>query len=86
MPYVMLKNWAVVSSGDNYAAPETVTKYLTGNVFGHPNFEDGTQVDTSRLVELDVENGVAKTISRIYRLGNMKDEYATYLNRRKNGS
>jgi hypothetical protein len=83
MAYVLIKNWAVVSSGNQYSAPETTFQFLRGNVFGHPNYPDNSQVDTSRLVFLDVENGVATTLSRVYRLGNMADEYATYLSKRK---
>lgn len=41
---------------------------LTGEVYGHPNFGDGTVVTTSRLMSVDFEKMQAETLNTIYKL------------------
>lgn len=43
---MILKNWSIIH--DAYDAPELGGR-LHGRVYGHPNFEDGTHVRTSRI-------------------------------------
>lgn len=42
---------------------------LRGVVHGHPSLVDGGDIVTSQLVYLDTSNGLARTASRWYRLG-----------------
>lgn len=42
---------------------------LVGAVYGHPRFEDGTYVRTSRVVKLDKATGEAVTRNTEYVLG-----------------
>lgn len=50
---VRLKNWSVFASNDNgFMPPELISLHLQGNVYGHPRFNDGDPVNTSRIVDL----------------------------------
>ncbi|MEO3433623.1 DUF6634 family protein [Inquilinus sp. CAU 1745] len=42
---------------------------LIGVVTGHPRLQDGGWITTSQLVWIDEQRGVARTVSRYYRLG-----------------
>ena len=42
---------------------------LLGSAFGHPNIFDGQASISSELFYFDPEGGIARTISRWYRLG-----------------
>lgn len=37
----------------DWRAPELFTYHLQGNAYGHPRFEDGDPVNTSRIVEVN---------------------------------
>lgn len=51
---VTLRDWFVQAQpSDPFKAPEQVVKYLTGNVEGHPKFEDGDKVSTSAIVDAE---------------------------------
>lgn len=64
-----LENWSLEESPID---PER--RVLWGNVYGHPRFEDGTLVRTSRVVEANVEERWAKTLNTDYTLGISFDE------------
>lgn len=42
---------------------------LMGRVFGHPDHEDGADIQTSPILAFDEERGYARSSSRWYRLG-----------------
>lgn len=69
-----LENWYLTyTPTDLYKAPETLVK-LAGNVYGSPNFADGTFIYTSRIV--DVKNELVYTASgSVYELGAASPEY-----------
>lgn len=71
-----LENWSVVSpQTDPYKAPELCSLVLRGNVYGHPNFEDGKEIITSTIVET-TDDGKIKTYSgNVYELGEVDPEY-----------
>ena len=47
---VVMKNWVLITNNEGgYRAPELVVEQLTGNVYGHPRFEDGHEVTTTRI-------------------------------------
>lgn len=81
---VRIENWSIVSHTP-YASPEADVKYLSGNVYGHPRFQDGEIITTSRLIKMDIPNGLAETVSRLYELGEINPEYGAYLKERENG-
>lgn len=78
---VRIENWSIISKTP-YASPEADVKYLQGKVYGHPRFEDGYEITTSRLIKTDLENNLAETLSRIYELGQVDPEYAKFLEKR----
>jgi hypothetical protein len=47
--------------------------HLTGRVHGHPLIADGRQIATSQLFYLNEELGLARSLSRWYRLGARRD-------------
>jgi hypothetical protein len=53
---------------DNWAFSIEPRRRLIGTVTGHPRLPDGW-ITTSPLVWIDPDRGVARTISRYYRLG-----------------
>lgn len=65
----VLKNWSVFSKPKHgYMPPELQPKYLQGNVYGHPDFEDGRNINTSPIDEIldcgDHKEIVTRTGSR----------------------
>ena len=53
MGTVRLKNWSIFNRSPNpFAAPEISTFHLQGNVYGHPNFNNGDPVQTSRIISI----------------------------------
>lgn len=75
----LLTNWSFrqsVVSVDPYMAPEHVKIYLNGDVYGHPNFADATNITTSSIVSVDSETGTVTTKSGSrYVLGSVDVEY-----------
>lgn len=53
----VLENWTLFAD------------HLNGNVYGHPRFEDGHPVITSMVMEINEEEGWAKTMNTDYKLG-----------------
>lgn len=71
-----LENWSIITNSKNpFFAPELQSRSLHGNVYGHPNFNDGDPVSTSTLKEFDYKNRVAKTRNTEYELGKISEEY-----------
>lgn len=49
----VLKNWSVFSKPKyGHMPPELQPKYLQGAVYGHPEFEDGRNINTSPIDEI----------------------------------
>lgn len=44
-----LKNWFVTSNQDGWTPPECVSYFLSGNVYDHPNFQDGDPITSSSI-------------------------------------
>lgn len=50
---IRIKNWSVFSMNDNgFTAPELISFHLQGDVYGHPRFDDGVPISTSRITDL----------------------------------
>ena len=67
-----LENWSAVS--DPYQVPEIAGYYLHGIVYGHPRFDDGSEVTTSRIVGI-IGDEVLTHSGNLYELGNADSEY-----------
>lgn len=79
---VRLENWAVHLDQGGYRAPETCMRYLSGEVFGHPRFEEGKKVSTGHLVGfpfMDDDHWFVKTRRTVYQLGKPSPEYLAWL-------
>lgn len=57
---VLIKDWAIIKRS---------VPCLVGRTIGHPDITDNRAACTTELFYLDEERGVARTMSRWYRLG-----------------
>lgn len=73
-----LEEWSVCTRPkDPYQAPELWSTILSGKVYGHSKFPDGTIIDTSTLVK--VEGRIAYTYSGTqYELGAPEEKYVEW--------
>lgn len=87
-----LKNWSVTSNNNGFMAPEMMKFYLQGNVYGHPRFNDGDPVTTSRIIEINDKGDYKECITRsgsVYELykedvdSSAEKEYPNYYDRLK---
>jgi len=78
----VLKNWAVFSDSNPYTPPECHKIYLKGNVYNHPEFNNGSFIQTSTVTK--VKGNVIYTKSgSIYRLENPDAEYLDWCKKTK---
>lgn len=63
MPAIRLENWSMSEDGDAYTPPENRRRRLHGQVYGHPRFADGDQINTSNVLKFDPKERTAKTYS-----------------------
>ena len=60
-----LKNWSVTSDVDvRFTPPELMHYHLQGEVYGHPRFDDGIFVVTSRIIEINDKGDYKEVITR----------------------
>lgn len=64
LPAVAINNWAIA---------QRPVPCLMGRTLGHPSIGDGRPALSSELFYLDPERGIARTMSRWYRLGTRVD-------------
>lgn len=77
---VRLENWSMIFDQNPYLPPEVVRGRLVGFAYGHPRFEDGEQIVTSPIVEINVRKGKATTHSGSeYTLGRPHPEWVEWL-------
>ena len=61
---ISLKNWRMLTAPcSGYTPPELMDTLMSGNVYNHPEHEDGTLVTTSYVVNVDKENKTITTYS-----------------------
>ena len=76
---IRLENWSMLD-GNPYLADEIKEGFLLGSVYGHSEFEDGEQIVTSCIIEINVRRGLAKTSSGSeYILGRPHPEWVLWL-------
>lgn len=75
--YPVLQNWYITEPYnkvlDAYTPPELRDKAISGEVYNHPNFEDGTRVLTSTVIR--IKGMMAETLNSKYVLGVPEKEY-----------
>jgi hypothetical protein len=64
---IRIENWEVITN------PFKMKQYLHGEVYGHPEFQDGRAVTTSSLMDLRDDVAVTKS-GTVYRLGKRKNQ------------
>jgi hypothetical protein len=76
MKPIMIVDWSVVSrTAHPYQAPELGYPALQGKAYGHPKFEDGTLITTSKIIgKTECENSIL-TKNSLYVLGAIDTEY-----------
>lgn len=78
-PIVRVENWSVVGSvvyfGFRKLEPGA---RLTGDVIGHTNLRNGT-IYTSAILSIDLANHLVETHNSIYRLGEVSEDYARWM-------
>lgn len=77
---IRIREWAVrPGTDDPYMPPEHMGIRLSGKVYGHPEFRDGSKVDTSRIVSVEGRTITAES-GRIYVLeGEPESEYLKWM-------
>jgi len=71
---MILENWSLVFK-DPYQAPELQRPALHGDVYGHPNFEDGSTVTTSTIVGITDDEKIITHSGSEYELGEVDPRY-----------
>lgn len=77
-----LENWSIgCAELDPYRAPESQKKVLYGQIYDDEKerWNDGTNIRTSTIVELDIKNNSAKTLNTKYILGEPSKDYLEWL-------
>lgn len=73
---MILENWIILSvDTDPFAAPETRTTSLHGEVFGHPGFREGQTITTSAIVGKTAKDEIRTRSGSVYTLGQVRTEY-----------
>ena len=73
---IRIENWVVsLYPSDPYTPPELKSQVLSGEVFGHPRFEDGDVITTSALTGLNEAGEVVTLSGSAYSLGVPRTEY-----------
>lgn len=75
-----LENWSIVSTQTNesYIAPEYRKRHLVGEVFDHPVFWNGKEIETSSIQQAEGKVVVTRTGTR-YELGQPDPNYLDWL-------
>tara|TARA_Y100000310_G_C20029021_1_gene510918 strand:- start:68 stop:373 length:306 start_codon:yes stop_codon:yes gene_type:complete len=78
---IYMDNWSFgfQHCGDPYQPPEVGHQVLQGEVNGHPDFPDGTQIHTSRAIRTEVwENNELVVITKSGTEYHLKEKSAEY--------
>jgi len=79
---MQIENWCVIQSMDEditYLSPEMRSRYIAGNVYGHPTHEDGKYIRTSKVVWAN-DKEVTTVSGSKYLLGEPAPEYLVWCN------
>jgi len=87
MQTARIENWSfrVLTGSNPYKAPEQQeTRVLHGEVFGHIKHKDGTSVITGTIIDVNMDDMIARTERTIYELGTPSSDFIKWLNNRGN--
>jgi hypothetical protein len=71
---ITLREWGIKGSNNPYLPPESQTRHLFGEVYGHPRIEDGHHVLTSPIVKVEGRKVTTKS-GNVYELGAASSDY-----------
>jgi len=72
----VIENWSFTVTGINeYSAPEQGISRFQGNVYKHPNYENGHPIQSSKILGYDEETDEFICLSRRYKLGQVDVNY-----------
>lgn len=78
--FISIEDWVVISPCNEYTAPELIYTVLTGKVYGHPDFNDGDGITTSKITSINLKKKIAKTYSgNWYRLLTPNKDWVQWL-------
>ena len=75
MNKLRLENWAIVVRPEPYQAPETMKRYLTGEIYNHNKFQNGERVTTSSIKSMNDDGSINTSSGSKYYLGVVSKEY-----------
>lgn len=70
-----LENWGVVLRPKPYQPPEAWAQALSGNVYDHPEYSDGSLITTSAINAPHGDNAILTESGRVYELGVVAQDY-----------
>jgi hypothetical protein len=78
-----VENWSIQVHLGQYKSPKYAgsTIYLCGNIYGHQLITNGRRIKSSKIIELDINDRIARTADAIYRLGRPDKWYVEWLRR-----
>lgn len=74
---VRIENWHVSMVGDIYTPPECYVPILCGQVYGHPRFPDGDDINTSDIVNVNGREVTTRS-GTLYILGEPSAKYVQW--------
>jgi hypothetical protein len=81
---VRIEDWSVVKDlvSESYRDLQP-GNHLTGFAFGHKNLPNSKFIYTSRIVSVDLSNGLVETLNTSYELGEVNPDYKRWDWKRK---
>lgn len=77
---LIIEDWWISADDNPYKAPEIRNYYLQGFVYNHSTISDGKFIKSSKIVNIDIPNGLIKTYSGSeYNLGQANLEWTNWL-------
>jgi hypothetical protein len=81
MSNAILEEWSLMQTTDPYTAPELRKVVALGKVYGHPSVTDGSQVTTSTIQVINLDNREIRTLNHTYTLGRPDVKWVDFLKR-----
>ena len=75
-----IENWSFqILMADEYKAPEQGTVVVVGKIYYDVRACDGTQIRTSRIERISLDESLLLTKNTIYELGNIDSQFLKYM-------
>jgi hypothetical protein len=67
--YPIIDNWKLITYQDLSTPVDLIESFVSGKIYNHSEFEDGSEIVTSNLFNIDIEVMIAETKNGTYVLG-----------------